>query len=147
MFSYSQVEKAQTWIYQNARPLDLARWRYHFQNGSVADVTEALRAFQNPDGGFAHGLEADCWNTESSPMQTWCATEILHEIGMANADPEMVKGILSYLETCPYFIEGKWIGTIPSNNNFPHAPWWNYSDSKGTACEKNNLSRLSEYGG
>ena len=52
-------EKARTFVYRNARPLDLAIWQYHFENGSKEAVMHALSAYQNPDGGFGHGLEAD----------------------------------------------------------------------------------------
>ena len=54
--------------------------------------------------------------------------EILHELGNVNADNPIVQGILQYLENCPYYIDGKWIGTIPSNDDHPHAPWWSYSE-------------------
>lgn len=29
-------------MYRNARPLDLARWKYHFENGRKEDVLAAL---------------------------------------------------------------------------------------------------------
>ena len=45
-------EKARGFVYRNARPLELARWRFHFENGSADDVVTALSAFQNEDGGF-----------------------------------------------------------------------------------------------
>ena len=69
--------RAEQFIYRNARPLDLARWQYLFENGNRENVLRALSMYQNDDGGFGHALEADCWNPESSPMQTWAATEIL----------------------------------------------------------------------
>ena len=42
-------EKARRFIYRNARPVDLARWQYHFENGSKEAVMNALWAYQNPD--------------------------------------------------------------------------------------------------
>lgn len=47
------------WMHRNARPLDLARWQYHFESGSAEAVLQSLSAYQNEDGGFGHGLEAD----------------------------------------------------------------------------------------
>jgi hypothetical protein len=76
-------EKARRFIYRNARPLDLARWRYHFEGGPKEAVVTALAAYQNEDGGFGHALEPDAWNPASSPVQTWAATEILRETGSA----------------------------------------------------------------
>lgn len=72
-------EKARKFIYRNARPLDLARWQYHFEGGRKENVIEALSAYQNEDGGFGHGLEADFWNPNSSPMATSAAAQYLSE--------------------------------------------------------------------
>ncbi len=55
-------EKAEKFIYRNARPLELARWQYRFENGSAEHVLRALSAYQNADGGFGHALEADCFS-------------------------------------------------------------------------------------
>ena len=59
------IEKAREFIYRNARPLDYARWRYLFEDGKREDVLRILAAYQNEDGGFGHGLEADCLNPDS----------------------------------------------------------------------------------
>lgn len=82
-FSREDLKKARDWMYRNAHPVDLSRWRYHFVD---ADNAAVLVAYQNEDGEFGHGLEADSWNSESSPIQTWCATEILREVGGSRAD-------------------------------------------------------------
>lgn len=55
-------EKARKYIYRQARPLDFARWQYHFENGTKENVLVALSMYQNNDGGFGHGLESDCFN-------------------------------------------------------------------------------------
>lgn len=62
------LKKARTFIYRNARPLDLARWQYHFEGGSKEAVLTTLAAYQNEDGGFGHALEPDSWNPNSSPI-------------------------------------------------------------------------------
>ncbi|MFA6693930.1 MAG: hypothetical protein WCS44_03750, partial [Bacillota bacterium] len=62
--------KARNFVYRNARPLDLALWKYHFEAGGSDAVVEALSHYQNLDGGFGHALEPDCWNPNSSPIQT-----------------------------------------------------------------------------
>lgn len=56
----------------------------------------ALAEYQNEDGGFGHALEADSFNPNSAPIQTWTATEILHEIALEEDHP-IVRGILAYL--------------------------------------------------
>lgn len=98
-----QFMKIKKWMYRNARPLDIARWKYHFEDGSKEEVLKALAAYQNLDGGFAHALEADSWNPNSCPMQTWCATEVLYELGVTDKENEIVKGILAYLDSKKIF--------------------------------------------
>ena len=119
-------EKAQNFIYRNARPLDLARWQYHFENGSQEAVLKALAAYQNQDGGFGHGLEADSFNPDSSPIQTWTATEILREVGVTDGKNPVIQKILAYLESGADFdaVRKQWLNTIPSNNEYPCAIWW-----------------------
>ena len=130
------LKKAKIFIYRNARPLDYARWRYHFENGSLEEVLTALATYQNEDGGFGHALEVDCWNPNSAPIQTWCATEILRELLMTPKaentlehikKSDIVKGILRYLEKSLDSEEKGWKKCIESNNHNPHAPWWEYS--------------------
>ena len=130
------LEKAKSFIYRNARPIDYARWCYHFENGTAEEVLKALKAYQNEDGGFGHALEADCWNPNSAPMQTWYATEILRELFVTSKNDkvfeliknsDLIKGILCYLESSLDEEEKGWGNCIESNNNYPHAPWWEYS--------------------
>lgn len=124
-------EKAKQFIYRNARPLDLARWQYHFENGSREAVLNALSYYQNEDGGFGHGLEPDFLNPNSTPMAAWAATEILNEIELTDKNHPVVKGILRYLESGADFDteRAQWLNTVPSNNDYPHAVWWEYSSS------------------
>lgn len=125
-------EKAKDFIYKNARPIDLARWEYHFEGGSPEKVIKILATYQNEDGGFAYALEPDSLNTNSSPIETWCAIEILREINFTDRDHPIIKGILKYLESGKDFNGTFWANTIKSNNDYPHAPWWTYQeDSKG----------------
>ena len=115
--------KAKEFIYKNARPLDCARWQYLFENGNGENVLNFLAAYQNEDGGFGHALEADCWNPDSSPVQTWAATQIIGEIDLKEKEHPIILGILRYLENTKYFDEHSWANSIPSNEAYPHAPW------------------------
>lgn len=125
MLSKKQYGVLTNWMYRNARPLDLARWRYHFEGGSSADVVRALEAYQNEDGGFGHALEADCWNPNSAPMQTWWATQFIQEINLDKNHPMIIK-ILEYLNSGDGFVDNRWLNTTPKNNDYPGAPWWTY---------------------
>ena len=46
----------------------------------IYNVINILKTYQNTDGGFANALEPDCWNINSTPLQTWAATRIIKEI-------------------------------------------------------------------
>lgn len=120
-------DKARKFIYLNARPLEFALWKYHFENGTADEVLSVLSAFQNEDGGFGHGLEADSLNPNSSHIQTWCATAILRQIDFYNPDHHIVSGIIRSLTSGTYFDGHCWEQTVPSSNDYPGAPWWNYT--------------------
>lgn len=119
-------EKARDFIYRNARPLDFARWRFHFEGGGKEEVLAALSLYQNGSGGFARALEADSWNPNAAPIQTWAATEILSEIDFFDCRHPVVRGILRYLESGEHFDGHLWQKTVESNNDYPHAPWWRH---------------------
>ena len=120
-------DKARQFIYRNARPLDLARWQYHFEGGNKEAVLTALSAYQNKDGGFGHALEPDAWNPSSAPIQTWTATELFRELDFTDHAHPIIQGILRYLASGQDFEGHFWYNTIRSNNDFPHAPWWHRS--------------------
>ncbi|MFR1381414.1 MAG: hypothetical protein ACLS2V_17340 [Clostridium paraputrificum] len=119
---------AKKFILKNSRPLDMARWNYLFENGSKEDVASVLKTYQNDDGGFANALEPDCWNINSTPLQTWVATQIIKEINLDDKNHPIIKGILDYLSSKDEFDGHRWHGlnTVVTNDNYPHAPWWSY---------------------
>jgi len=121
-------ERARTYVYRHARPVDLARWQYHFEGGSRENVLNALRFYQNEDGGFGNGLEADNLNPNSSPITTLTAADLLEEIGWKDAGHPMIHGMLRYLASGVHFDadHNQWMNTIPTNNDYPHAIWWGY---------------------
>lgn len=140
-------KKSTSFIYRNARPLDLARWRYHFENGSREEVIAALSHYQNDDGGFGHALEPDCFDPHSSPIQTWCATEILHEIGCTDRESPVIRGILSYLDRGACFSEkqNQWYDVAPTANDWPRACWWNYSGDESGQWQYNPTACLAGF--
>lgn len=145
-------EKARQFVYQNARPLDFARWKYHFEGGSREAVLDILSAYQNSDGGFGHALEPDFWNPDSTPTATWMATNILREVGLTDASHPIIQGILRYLVSGKDFRDGKWYTTVSGNNDYPHAVWWTCREEKGETDDNPTVSlagfalRFSEHG-
>lgn len=138
-------QKAKTFIYRNARPLDFARWQYHFENASQETVLSILSHYQNEDGGFGHALENDYWNPASSPIQTWTAAKIIKEINFYDHNHPMIKGILNYLSSGVDFNGRFWYRTVPSNDHFPHAPWWNCDTDYSQAISYNPTASLAGF--
>lgn len=118
------MDKQDLWMRRRARPLDLARWNFLQGRAEKREVLDALAAFQNADGGFGHGLEPDFWNPLSSPMQSWRATLVLREIGCFDPGEPLVQALRDYLLRTNQ--GGRWKALIPSNDDYPHAPWWHY---------------------
>jgi hypothetical protein len=128
------------YVYLYGRHLDVARWRFHFEGGSAEDVAEALAFYQNEDGGFGHGIELDCQNPNSQPVQFfWGANEILAEIGADAPGGPMMKRFIKYIETCPDITERGIRFVIPSNNDYPCNFWYLYDPDKTPAeCNINS---------
>lgn len=125
--------KAKGFVYRNARPVDFARWRMHFEEGPREAVLDTLAAYQNADGGFGNALECDAWNPDSAPIQAWAAAALLEECGMADHNHPLVRGVLRYLKSGADFDGRTWMRTVPGNNDHPHAPWWRHAgDSAGS---------------
>lgn len=138
MFSLDMINKeTTTWMYRNARPIDLARYQFHFENGSQQAVIDALAMYQNEDGGFGHGLEADSWNPNSAPIQTWVAMELLKEIGLTTSSHPIIQGVLNYLASGKDFNGHCWANAIPTNNDYPRAPWWTADEHSAEAISYN----------
>ena len=142
----NHLEQARIFIYRNARPIDLARWQYHFEHGSREAVLTALAAYQNEDGGFGHALEADSFNPNSCPIQTLTAATILQEIGLNDPSHPIIQRMLRYLVSGADFDETarQWLNTVPGNNDYPCAAWWKYGD-KGSAFSYNPTAGLAGF--
>lgn len=144
-------EKAKTFMYRNARPLDLARFQYHFENGSKEAVMNALSYYQNEDGGFAHAVEADCWNPNSIPLHSNTAGNMIREIDFEDAKHPVIQGLLKWYAGGAFFNGKCWAITAESNNDYPHAPWWHtesvsscHTDYNGTASIAGFIVRYAE---
>ncbi|PKK92925.1 MAG: hypothetical protein CVV61_07265 [Tenericutes bacterium HGW-Tenericutes-6] len=114
-----------SFIYQEARPLEIKRLEYLLGMGDEEPILDELVKYQNLDGGFAHGLEPDLWNIESNPISTWTAMHILRQIGFNKKDP-LIKNMMLYLEATYNDEKVGWDLKIASNNDYPCAPWWTY---------------------
>ncbi|WP_062049801.1 hypothetical protein [Bacillus sp. JCM 19034] len=119
--------KSSKWMKRYARPLECARWEYEFEDGTRENVIHYLRAFQNEDGGFGHGIEPDFWQPNSSPMATWAAGQMMMEIGLER-EHDLVRSMITYLQQSFDKQKGLWMSVLPETNQHPHAPWWHWSE-------------------
>ena len=120
-------QEIKLWMYRNARQIELSVWQYYFESGSKEAVLSSLSFYQNDDGGFGHALEADSWNPNSSPYTTLKAINILKDIKFDDKHHPIMQGIFKFLESNVYCTDNGWYFNIPSNNDYPHAPWWTYN--------------------
>lgn len=126
MGEFMDIKKAKQYVKEQARPLELELYRYFFENGTQQAVIEELVKFQNEDGGFGHGLEADNWNPNSNPIATNDAIITLYKMKALKKDAKIVLDIVSYLKSQDSFDAQKrrWLFAIDSNKDYPHAIWW-----------------------
>lgn len=130
---------AKKFVLENARPLDLAVYKYFFEHESNQAVIDEFSKFQNADGGFGHALEPDFFNPDSSPIATNDALITLSRVNALDGNSDIVKGIVKYLDSHDSFNEDKkrWLFAIDSNKDYPHAIWW---EKKGDGISKFNPS-------
>ena len=125
--SEAAFERAKTFLTSKARPLETALFHFHFDGGDQqnAAVVEALKAYQNPDGGFGKALEPDVRMDTSSVVATKFALQILVDIG-ASAQEKLVQGAVTYLLTHFDYEKQVWSLVTAEVMKSPHAPWWNF---------------------
>ena len=133
------------WIYRTARPIDLALWEFYFENATNEKFLKAWSFYQNEDGGFAYGLEPDCWSPHSSPYMTnWWSASDLEDI-LTDSKHPIILGILKYLNSGAYLTNGEWPWSVPSNNNYPHAPWLECKSESNRAQNIGVTGRLTAF--
>jgi hypothetical protein len=113
---------AETFIWSTARLLDRHRYSMLFADGPAAPVLAALAGYQNPDGGFGHGLEPDLRGPSSQPGPVLYALEILEEAGMLGGT-EIGDAARAWLAEVAE-PDGGIRSALPGFEPYPHAPWW-----------------------
>lgn len=120
-------QRAMDFILEYGTNLQRERLLYHFPtNGGSPDnsnVLAALGHYQNHDGGFGHGLEADLRTKKSTVIATTVALQILDSCsGMGS---ELANNTLQYL--VGQYREHGWQPIHAEANDAPHAPWWRFN--------------------
>jgi len=119
--SESILDRAETFIWKNARLLERHLFAYHFKDGPKEAVISTLLAYQNPDGGFGNALEPDIRCPDSQPVPVEHALKILNTVGF---ESNIAKTACDYLLTITT-PEGGVPWLTPSALSYPRAPWWN----------------------
>lgn len=138
-------DKARTFMYRNARPLDMARFQYHFENGSREAVLNALSYYQNEDGGFGHAVEPDCWNPHSTPLHSSTAGDIIREIDCEDAGHPVIQKLLKWYASGDCFNGKTWEMVVASNNDYPHAPWWHMGSVSSCNTDYNGTAQIAGF--
>lgn len=121
------MEKIIQWIKSNARPLEKSLYMYYFETGSKENVINELKNYQNIDGGFGHGLEPDFTNPHSSPIASWKAAWILNGLHL-DKNHEMIQSLIQYFINTTDKEDWMFYFRVKTNNDYPHAPWWEYKE-------------------
>ncbi len=121
--SSEQAAAARAYLTRAARPLEAARYRYHFEGGSAGDVLAALAQFRNEEGGFGNALEPDLRTPASSALATSVALQIAAEV-RAPADHPIVAGAVAYLLASYDAATRRWRIIPAEAEHSAHAFWW-----------------------
>jgi hypothetical protein len=126
--SQEAFSRARDFIFTQGRELDQKLFSFTFENGQGSAVVDALKPFQNPDGGFGNALEPDIRTTASSAIATQHAFEYLRAVGAVDGD--LVRHGIEYLVRTFDHHRGVWAIIPPEVEDASHAPWWGYEDSE-----------------
>lgn len=125
--SRARFDAARRFVETDGRPLEGALLRHGLGEGSAEAVMVALIAFQNPDGGFGHGLEPDMRSPASTGIATSIGLRLLVRVGAAARHPTVV-GAIDWLDGALDRENGVWPIVGRDVELAPHAPWWTWSD-------------------
>src|SRR5579859_1397248 len=115
------LTQAQQFLEQAGRDIDRARYAYHFGSLAQDELLAVLARYQNPDGGFGHGLEPDIQAPDSNPCATEHALQICLLAGVS-ADHPLLQRCVVYLEQTQH-PDGGW-RLSPAIYQHPLAPWF-----------------------
>ena len=113
--------RAERCIWLSARVLERVRFEQLFRGGASGRVFDALRAYQNADGGFGRGIEPDFRGPISQPLNSDFALRVLAEL--PQPDAAMLRDTLRYVKAITV-ADGGIPNTLPSVREYPRAPWW-----------------------
>jgi hypothetical protein len=126
--SADRLEAARGFVEASGRPLDRALLRQALGEAGGGEVLAALAPYQNPDGGFGHGLEPDLPSPASSGIAASLGLRFLVRAG-ASADDPAVARVIGWLGDQLQRERGVWPIIDTGVDLAPHAPWWTFSEN------------------
>ncbi len=130
----ASLAKVRAIIAAHARPLDQALLAWSDDASQIDAVTAALATYQNPDGGYAHGIEPDMWTPDSGPLSTTIGLQYALRIGLPVEHPA-VQHAMAYLAGQVDISRLGWVATAAAVDDAPHAPWWHRGPSGVSAID------------
>ena len=112
--------RAADFLARQARLLEQRLYATLFEGAPAAGVVEALRGYQNEDGGFGHGLEPDKRCPASQPLDVQVALETL--VAADTTDAAMLRRACDFLATVGS--DGGVPCVMPSIATYPRADHW-----------------------
>jgi len=112
------IERAMDFVHREGRVLDRHILEATFEGAPAERVGEALRGYQNADGGLGYGLEPDKRTPESQPLDVEVAWQSLDWVGIAPA--QLIEPACGYLASV-----GSGVSCVTARvREHPHAPHW-----------------------
>jgi len=116
---------ARSFIYANGRLLDQLAYEVAFERREPESVLRAVLAYQNPDGGFGHGLEPDKRSATSQPLDVELALGYLVAAAVP-APPEVLRAF-DFLDDVARE-DGFVPVLLPTIEGYPRAPHWSETE-------------------
>src|SRR5918996_945779 len=113
---------ARAFLLREGRLLERRLFATLFEGADAAGVIDILRGYQNPDGGFGHGLEPDKRCPDSLPIDVEIAFQTLLAAGGPPAEP-MVSRACDWLTTVAA-PDGAVPLAFPVMEAYPRAEHW-----------------------
>lgn len=114
------VHRARDFVFTHGALWEQALFAHLFDGGSRERVLRCLALYQNADGGWGHGLEADIRTPASNAPTAEYALGVLLEFGLGEAETVARTASWCLAAQGP---DGDFpVG--PSFHDYPRAPWW-----------------------
>jgi hypothetical protein len=124
----AKFEKVSMFVKNNARPLDIAVFKYIFENDKLENAYGELKKYQNLDYGLGKGLEPDFKTPISSNMATAFAFQYFHNLNVKEL-PDFLLQSLNFFNNSYNKKFKMWYPVPKEVNDTPHAIWWEYNES------------------